>query len=137
MEKSELGLQETLEEEMLRKSMVLNSLPKIDHSYVPQNSALMNMKRKASILEIMATVDSPSHWRFFENKRKLKSGEHSENFDIVPSKCKKYSPIRSLKVSKFIDQDYSDRIIKKQTEEEINRTKLLKGITLKKELMQE
>jgi hypothetical protein len=40
--------------------------------------------KNANVGEIMAVVESPSHWRYFENKRKIKQNQYSMNFDVFP-----------------------------------------------------
>ena len=76
----------------------------------------------------MATVESPSHWRYFENKKKMKLGEHSINFDRVEGGIPKLSPVRNMKKQDldFLDKDYSHRMILKQAEKEKERVRILK-----------
>lgn len=85
----------------------------------------------------MSTVESPSHWRYFENKTKVKGGDYSYNYDKVWHTDKKQSPIKTLKSKPQFDSDNFDRIILKQEIEEKNRAKLLKTINMKKQLKKE
>ena len=55
--------------------------------------------KKASVMDIMQTVESPSHWRYFENKKKIQENSYGTSYDVVDKthRMRDYSPLQSLK----------------------------------------
>ena len=70
------GIQ-TARSRTLHKSSSGNMFPEI-----PEARQTFNIKR-SPVMDIMSTIESPSHWRFWENKMKVRTNNYHLNFDKV------------------------------------------------------
>ena len=88
-------------------------------SHLPDLNPSFDIK-KANVQDILCTIESPSHWRYFENKRKLNENKYSLNFDMFPNKQGILQPYRSMQKLVTLDHDGVERMLLKQEVEERN-----------------